>query len=571
MTTVVPPPPSTPPPPMPPPPPTMTVVNPPSSLVLVSLGSMLEGRVVADNGQGQFQLQTSHGVLTVNANVLLPKGGALVLQLLGLAPRVQLQISTIDGKPPHLALQSRAGIFPAAAAAKGTAASTAVPGPGSGGVFPVNLTVGTTVAATFLRPASGIAGATAAGPLAGGKSDQVAPAAASGGGKQSQRSGLKATLKALAGKVAGGGFLGGRVSAHGSPPAGAEARAGSKGAAAQNTGSQQARGGAVVLPSGTRVNVRIVALQPASQTAVGAAAPPPGGSAVLAAGQSLTGTVTGATASGHPIVLTAGGTLALATRGPLPAGSRVTFEVTGQPVPPKTPAAANSLAWRSDSMLSRQWPSLSETLDVLQETNPAAAQHLIHAVIPRLDSQLAANILFFLAALRGGDMRGWLGEGVERSLQRDRPNLLGRLRDDFRKLGRGGEEPAKTDWRVIPIPLYNGADIEQIRLFTRRHGGEDRDQDKGQGGIRFVIDLNLSRLGRLQLDGMVRDHRKNLDLIVRTADALPSEVRDNIRLIFQEANEVTGIVGGIAFQAKPPNFVEVSPGDGDEDHPGLIA
>ena len=166
---------------MPPPPPTMTVVNPPSSLVLVSLGSMLEGRVVADNGQGQFQLQTSHGVLTVNANVLLPKGGALVLQLLGLAPRVQLQISTIDGKPPHLALQSRAGIFPAAAAAKGTAASTAVPGPGSGGVFPVNLTVGTTVAATFLRPASGIAGATAAGPLAGGKSDQVAPAAASGG------------------------------------------------------------------------------------------------------------------------------------------------------------------------------------------------------------------------------------------------------------------------------------------------------------------------------------------------------------------------------------------------------
>ncbi len=571
MTTVAPPPPSTPPPPTPPAPPTMTVVNPPSSLVLVSLGSMLEGRVVADNGQGQFQLQTSHGVLTVNTNVLLPKGGALVLQLLGLAPRVQLQISTINGKPPHLALPSRAGIFPAAAAAKGTAASTAVSGSGNGGMFPVNLTVGTTVAATLLRPASGIAGGTAAASLAGGESDQVTPAATSGGDKQSRRSGLKAALKALAGKVAGGGILGGRGSAQGSPPAGAAATAGSKGVAAQNTGLQQARPGAVVLPSGTQVNVRIVALQPASQTAVGAPASPSGGSTILAAGQSLTGTVTGTTASGHPIVPTPGGTLALATRGPLPAGSRVTFEVTGPPVPPKTPADANSLTWRSDSMLSRQWPSLSETLDVLRETNPAAAQHLIHAVIPRLDSQLAANILLFLAALRGGDLRGWLGEGVERSLQRDRPNLLGRLRDDFGKLGGGGEEPAKTDWRVIPIPLYNGAEIEQIRLFMRRHGGEDQDQDKSQGGIRFVIDLNLSRLGRLQLDGLVRDYRKNLDLIVRTADVLPSEMRDNIRRIFQEANEVTGIKGGIAFQAKPPNFVEVSPGDSDEDHPDLIA
>ncbi len=55
---------------------------------------MLEGRVVADNGQGQFQLQTYHGVLTVNTNILLPKSGELVLQLLGLTPRVQLQIST---------------------------------------------------------------------------------------------------------------------------------------------------------------------------------------------------------------------------------------------------------------------------------------------------------------------------------------------------------------------------------------------------------------------------------------------------------------------------------------------
>ena len=41
----------------------------------------------------------------------------------------------------------------------------------------------------------------------------------------------------------------------------------------------------------------------------------------------------------------------------------------------------------------------------------------------------------------------------------------------------------------------------------RRHGDPEADDDEaqgGRGGIRFILDVELSRLGHLQLDGLVR-------------------------------------------------------------------
>jgi len=56
---------------------------------------------------------------------------------------------------------------------------------------------------------------------------------------------------------------------------------------------------------------------------------------------------------------------------------------------------------------------------------------------------------------------------------------------------------------------------------------------------------------------------------VRTASPLPSQMHDDIRRIFCDANERTGIKGGIAFQAAPPGFVEVLRQAATEDPVGL--
>jgi len=109
------------------------------------------------------------------------------------------------------------------------------------------------------------------------------------------------------------------------------------------------------------------------------------------------------------------------------------------------------------------------------------------------------------------------------------------------------------------IPFLNGDEIDPLRL-SLRHGGEDADEgdteNRGQG-TRFVIDLDLSHIGRFQLDGLVQQGEKRMDLIVRTEDKLQQTIENGIRSIFQEAVDVTGINGGIVFQAAPPNFTEV--------------
>jgi hypothetical protein len=64
-------------------------------------------------------------------------------------------------------------------------------------------------------------------------------------------------------------------------------------------------------------------------------------------------------------------------------------------------------------------------------------------------------------------------------------------------------------------------------------------------------------MGRIQLDGLVRDEGKKLDLIVRTEMPLTDEIRYDIQEIFQNSSEAFGLSGGVGFQAAPPNFIDV--------------
>ena len=149
-----------------------------------------------------------------------------------------------------------------------------------------------------------------------------------------------------------------------------------------------------------------------------------------------------------------------------------------------------------------------------------------------------------------------------RALQRLRPDLMNRLRDDFSNLGRLVDEPLPNDWRAIPVPMANGGAIEQIHLYLqRRQDDEEDEEDPRQGpGTRFVVDLDLTRMGHLQLDGFVQDGTKRFDLIVRTDARLPDKVQNDIRTIFTEVNEATGSTGGLVFQSAPANFIRVAGG-----------
>ncbi len=122
------------------------------------------------------------------------------------------------------------------------------------------------------------------------------------------------------------------------------------------------------------------------------------------------------------------------------------------------------------------------------------------------------------------------------------------LGQDFGQLSRLADNQG-GDWRLFFIPIHDGDQLQQLRLFLR-NGGQDGDGGPGQDDedpTRFVVEVEMSHLGDLQLDGLVRE--KRLDLILRSRAPLPEFMRRDITQIFHEANEVTGNQGKIGFQS----------------------
>jgi hypothetical protein len=300
--------------------------------------------------------------------------------------------------------------------------------------------------------------------------------------------------------------------------------------------------------------------------------PPP----VLA---TLTGTVTSLAPGGAPIVTTDAGQIQINVRANLPVGTRVTLEVTAQVEPrsgapntPPTPASALPLTGPAGAAVG--WPTLSESLGILRRSDAQAAAQLAQA-IPDGGARTVAALISFAQAMRGGDARQWPGDMTLRALERTGPrgaHLASQLSQEVAALSSRARETG-TEWRALPLPWHADGHIERITLITRREGESDEgDKTKRGGGTRFLIDLDLSRLGAIQLDGMFRKETRGFDLMIRTKAALPEDIRLDLTGIFAASNAAMGLKGGLTFQVVR-KFADplASGGTGGWDKSGLWA
>ena len=140
-----------------------------------------------------------------------------------------------------------------------------------------------------------------------------------------------------------------------------------------------------------------------------------------------------------------------------------------------------------------------------------------------------------------------MGEDAERSLQRSAGNLLERLGRDIGEMQRMASEPSGQEWRSYLIPILVGTDLQHLKLFVR--GEKEHDEAKSgdnKRDTRFVIEVEFSKLGPFQFDGLTRD--KNIDLMVRTRDTIADDIRDDIRAIFSNTISALGFTGTLNFQ-----------------------
>ena len=549
MSTVTPPPP-------PPPPvvqtaaqPSAIVSNPPAGLTSVAAGTRIDAIIVATTPDGRVEVESRLGRFIMQPTVALPKEGPIQLQVHILARQLFLAITSIHGKKPLAALRSLGLIgqppfqqTSQSAGASGTAGTVAAAlGSLQNAAVAASLASGSTVTATILKPARP-------------------------GTPSTQAQSAQGQTVAKAGQAPPGAGISAAILSDKTPSQAAQGRHARMPGAIQTaayggqTASQISPFGPALIPSGSTFSVRItdITLPKPGSTSL----PPPSAASTttLTVSQSLSGVITGSPSPNVTVIQTSAGPVLLNAASGLPTGTSIQLDVLNEFSQQSATLSDEAAAKHITKFLlrNRSWPAFEEALGALRENNPQAASQVMNTALPRPDSALAANLMQFLLGIRGGEIAAWMGEGPFRALQRDKPDLANRLRDDFRAMGRISEEAVSGDWRALPVPMANGAEIQQIQVLLRRIGGDEEDEEENaEPGIRFIIDVDLTHMGRVQLDGIVHDSQTRFDLVIRSKLRMHDGVQNDIRTIFEDAQELTGTTGGLRFQAAPPKFIDV--------------
>lgn len=268
------------------------------------------------------------------------------------------------------------------------------------------------------------------------------------------------------------------------------------------------------------------------------------------------------TSGGFPILKTEGGHFVVKTPVSVPVGSVILFDAA--PMTPEqilaglradktAPAAGQPF----DPGASATWPALEEALKVVQQANPAAAEAFRNA-IPAATPQLVPTALFFLAALRLGSVDSWLGDNTLRALREaGKKDLAETLGSDFTKIFRQSKEVLADEWRSISIPLLHDDQVSQMQFYVRQQNDGKNGGDEGDKKTvtRFLLNLHLSRMGEMQLDGFIQ--KKRFDIVLRTAERLPFDMRQALMQRFASGLEQVQMQGAISFQASRQGWVTV--------------
>ena len=265
----------------------------------------------------------------------------------------------------------------------------------------------------------------------------------------------------------------------------------------------------------------------------------------------------GKTPTGQILLETAKGYMILQTTAhAIPKGSIVITQTTPMPqglnAPisffPQTDLAGITLP-EFNPLISRDWPAMEEALRVLTGHSAAAAQ-ILRNTLPTPTPRLVPTALFFLAALKGGIIENWLGDkNISALKEAGHQKLADRLASDFSKMAGQAGETLASDWKAISMPILHDDQVSKLMFFVRHQdpdtGGKETN---GKRQTRFILNLNLSRIGDMQLDGLFKQGQ--LDVVLRTHNALTKTMQNELTQKYSNAMEQTRLTGLIRFQTK---------------------
>jgi hypothetical protein len=299
----------------------------------------------------------------------------------------------------------------------------------------------------------------------------------------------------------------------------------------------------IPLTTGSEVRLRLIAVASAPGQA-------PAVPAAVSAGQHvIAGRIIGYTPSGNAVLNSPLGAIILQGALSVPVGTDLSVAV--EPALPTPGAALPSGSLSLPQLLlsvARSWPSLAEAIALLRQNMNDADTLAVLSRLPQAGPKLAAGLIAAMQAIRANDAEALLGALVAaRSGNAARDESVRKVRQEFAQVSTLAQERPGIDWRCCFIPILDDGTIRQINLFYRRDRRKDRKDGKDEkSGTRFIVEVDMSRMGPFQFDGLVRE--KQFDLMVRSHVALPQKFRHDITELFHEALSLGDYRGGLVFQ-----------------------
>jgi hypothetical protein len=207
--------------------------------------------------------------------------------------------------------------------------------------------------------------------------------------------------------------------------------------------------------------------------------------------------------------------------------------------------------------IEKDFASLRELIAALAVAKPEAAQAFLQLRLPNPSRHLGGTLLFLLSALKSGQFEEWLGAPNLARLEKEgKKHLVEKLAADIDEAAGAAKDSRVGEWKVWPLPLYHDQSYEMLRLYV--HEDATRRQKENRAGkpddkTRFLITMNMSRLGAMQMDGLSQS--KRLDLIVRSENPLPAALPNELREIYIRTLEALGLTGTIGFQTGRKDWV----------------
>ncbi|MEM7651281.1 MAG: hypothetical protein AAF204_04280, partial [Pseudomonadota bacterium] len=244
-------------------------------------------------------------------------------------------------------------------------------------------------------------------------------------------------------------------------------------------------------------------------------------------------------------------------------GTQITFT-------PQTISSAQTLASPTTAqsiplpayLAPQPWPALDDILQTLARAAMPTAQAMVNVTpSPANPAQMGPAMMFFVAAVRGGDLSQWLGQKANDILKLEKGGrALNRLMGEAPTLARAAAEPMGQEWRAMNLPLFWEGDMSKIALYYKHEHEDGESETPSLKSTRFVFDLSLDAMGNVQLDGLFRPatgQLGRLDLVVRTQEHFSQSTQAEMRRIYAKALRDTQVTGELSFQNQPESWVTI--------------